>query len=168
MGKRKSGTFPLTSGTGGEPPKPLTGERFKPLDLPPSIPRPEGMTIAKYVMTFPQLLLQHRRRMMLLMLAKYHVRDDGHIAEADLLKLLGAMLPLIVPAFAPANVDENGMPIRSGGRPRLITPRQIATIREKVKQGMSVRAACKSLTSDGNEKHARALAARYHRAMGSQ
>ena len=78
------------------------------------------------------------------------------------------MLPHIVPALQPANVDQNGMPIRSGGRPRRITPRQIAAIREKVKQGMSVRAACKSLTSGGNAKQARALAARYHRAIGSQ
>jgi hypothetical protein len=166
----QKGAFTFNFTDFDEPPKPLTGARFKVLDLPPSIPRPEGMAISEYVMTFPQRRLEHYRDMVRLLMEKYRVksyRGGGRITPDLLADLCMAMLPHIVPALQPANVDENGMPIRSGGRPRLITPRLIATIREKVKQGVSVRAACMSL-SGGNVKQARALAARYHRAMGSQ
>ena len=58
-----------------EPPKPLTGARYKVLDLPPSMPRPQGMAISEYVMTFPQRRLEHYRGMVRLLLEKYRVKS---------------------------------------------------------------------------------------------
>ena len=118
------------------------------------------MSIARFIMSFPELVQQHRRQMLLLLLARFGIRDDGVVREADLRKLLDAMLPYYVPAMGEVNIDDIGMPVT--GRPRKLTTAMYEEIAARVADGMSIKAACRSLAGD-DPVRAHALAAQFHR-----